>query len=80
MLPLDSLHADHGGKVNLQELAANVRICSAKGHIIAVKRENDTSENHVTHERGVLLMGDAPELLCLETKDVARSPNPIHQI
>ena len=74
----DALNANYGSKINFQELASNEHICSVEGHVVAIEAKGNASENRVTYEGDVLLVIDASELLCLDTKDIASGPDPIH--
>ena len=75
----DALCANLGSKIDLQELASDEHICSVEGHVVAIEAKGNASENCITYEGCVLLVIDASELLCLDTKDIARGPGPIHQ-
>ena len=58
----------------------NEHICSVEGHVFAIEAKGNASENRITCEGGVLLVIDASELLCLDTKDIACGPDPIYQV
>ena len=76
----DALNANDGAKLKFQELSSNVHICSVEGHVIAVEAEGDASEYRVADESNVLQVADTSELLCFDTKYIAGSPNPIHEV
>ena len=76
----DALNANDGTKFNFQELASNEHICSVEGHVVTLEAKGHASEYRVADEGNVLLMADAPELLCFDTKYIAGGPNPIHNV
>ena len=63
-----ALYANHGSKIDLQELASNEHICSVEGHVVTIESKGSASEDRITYEGGILLAIDATELLSLDTK------------
>ena len=75
-----ALNANDCTKLKFQELASNVHICSVEGHVVAIEAKGDASEYRVADAGNVLLVADASELLCFDTKYIAGGPNPIHDV